>query len=700
MPRLPRLQGLAEDLRSSLRLIRRSPGFTALAVIALGLGIGANTAIFSVIDAVLLRPLPYDHPERLAVVLHHGTDPVSAANLLDWRREATSFSGLAAAEIWAVNLTGAEPPERVSGLRVTADLFGLLGVRPALGRLFRPDEDQPGREHEVILAHDLWVRRFGAASDVVGRTVHLDGVPYTVVGVMASDFRFPPFWATGTELWAPLPLAPRATDRDGNSLRAFARLAPGVSLDRAQAEITAITRRLEDAYPGTNRDVRVVGLTDRVVSGVRSALWVLAAAVGFVLLIACANVAHLLLARASARRQELAIRSALGASRGRLVRQLLTESALLAGLGGAVGLVLAAGAVRLLKGLGPATIPRLAGVSLDQQVLAFTLGLSLVTGLGFGLLPALATADVRVADALKSGGSRGGTGDARHHRAQDLLVASEFALAVVLLIGAGLAIRTFVALRAIDPGFDPRGVTGMIVSVAGAEAGRPGRRADFYRDLVDRLSRAPGVDAVGGINHLPIVGDVWGFRYRIEGRPEPARGEEPTAVFRAVLPGYFATVRLPLIAGRDVTWDRSSRRARRGHRQPGPGPPRMAGPGPDRPAPGPRRRDRRLAHRGGREPRRRPRRLVGPGPARRLRSPAPDRLLPDRHRPRLLVRFAGRSLVSPGRGHRRDRPRGAGLDRSGRGRLQHPKPRRSDGRGQRRARFLSRAPGELRAEWR
>ncbi len=554
MLRPPRLPGLVDDVRLSLRLIRRSPGFTVLAVIALGLGIGANTAIFSVVDAVLLRPLPYDQPERLAVVLHHGTDPVSAANLLDWRREATSFSGVGAAELWAATLAGAERPERVSGLRVTADLFGLLGVRPALGRLFRADEGEPGREHEVILAHSLWVRNFGAAPEIVGRTVQLDGVPYTVVGVMGPDFRFPPFWATGTEIWTPLPLAPRATDRGGNSLRAFARLAPGVSLERAQAEITTITRRLEAAYPGTNRDVRVVGLTDRVVSGVRPALWILAAAVGFVLLIACANVAHLLLARAAARRQELAVRSALGASRGRLVRQLLTESALLAGLGGAVGLLLAAGAVRLLIGLGPASIPRLAGVTLDGPVLLFTVAMSLLTGLGFGLLPALTTADVGVSETLKAGASRAGTGTARHHRTQDLLVASEFALAVILLIGAGLAIRTFAALRAIDPGFDPRGVTGMIVSVAGTESGQPGRRATFYRELLDRLGQAPGVDAVGGINHLPIAGDVWGFPYRIEGRPDAAPGNESTAVFRAVLPGYFATMRLPVVEGRDVAW--------------------------------------------------------------------------------------------------------------------------------------------------
>ena len=383
------LETVAQDLRYGLRTLARAPGFTVAAVLALALGIGATTAIFSVVDAVLLRPLPYEHPDRLAVVLTRGTGPVAPGNFLDWRRDASTFERMGAAESWGTNLGSDGRPEHVDGVRVTSDIFPLLGVRPQLGRTFAADEDQPGRAKVVVLGHRLWQRRFGGDAAVVGRSITLDGVPHVVVGVMPRGFEFPPFWATGAELWAPLPLAERAGNHTGQSLRTFARLAPGASLDQARAEMATLTGRMEKEYPGTNRNVVVRTLDDVVVGDVRSALLVLLGAVAFVLLIACANVAHMLLARASARHKEVALRAALGASRARVIRQLLTESIVLAAVGGAAGVALAAAALRALIAMSPGNLPRLETAALDGRVLAVTLLVSLATGIAFGLVPAV-----------------------------------------------------------------------------------------------------------------------------------------------------------------------------------------------------------------------------------------------------------------------------------------------------------------------
>jgi putative ABC transport system permease protein len=544
------LDALAQDTRYGARMLARTPAFTAAAILALALGIGATTAVFSVVNAVLLRPLPYPAADRLVVVLHRGVNPVAPANFVDWRHQSTVFERMGAAEYWMPDLTGDDASETVKGVRLTADIFPMLGVPPLLGRAPLPREEEPGQDHVAILGYALWRRRFGGDPDVVGGSITLNGEAYTVLGVMPQGFSFPPFWATGAEVWAPLALGERATSRTGSSLRIFARLEPGVSLDRARAEMAAITARLENEYPATNRNVVVRSLEDMVVGDVRPALLVLLGAVGFVLLIACANVAHMLLARAAARQREVALRATLGATRARLIRQFLTESVMLGLAGGLAGVLLAMAGIEVLVSLSPG-LPRAETIGLDGAVLAFVVVVSVATGIAFGLVPALPASRRDVSDALKEG-ARGSTEGAGRHRLRSLLVASEFALALVLSAGAGLMIRSFVALQAIDPGFDPRGVLTMVVSVAGAQEGLPPRRAAFYQGLLERVRALPGVASASAINHLPLAGDIWGWPFNVEGRPLPKPGETPTAAYRVVLPGYFHTMGTPILRGRDV----------------------------------------------------------------------------------------------------------------------------------------------------
>ena len=544
------LEQALRDARYALRGMARAPGFTAAAILALSLGIGASVAIFSVVRAVLLRPLPYREPDRLALILHRGENPVAPANFQDWRRESRAFADMGAAEYWVPNLTGAGESESVQALRVSANLLSMVGTPPRLGRVFARGEDEPGRDHVVVLSDGLWRRRFGADRGVVGRAILLNGESYEIVGVMPRGFDFPVFWARGRELWAPLSFGPRADSRTSASLRVFGRLAPGATLAGARAEMGAITAALERRFPGTNRQVTVTSLTEAVVGDVRPALLVLTGAVGLLLLIACANVAHMLLARGAARIREVALRSALGATRSRIVRQLLTESVVLSLASAAAGLALASWAVRALAALAPAFLPRVESVSLDPAVLAFGVALALATGAVFGLAPALRTSRADVAGALREGergSSSGGAG-----RLRGALVASEFALAIVLLVGAGLLARSFARLRAVDPGFDPNGVLTMTVSVAGTSQADPARRGVFFERLLEAARAVPGVRVAGMINHLPIAGDIWGFPYDIEGRPPAPPGESPVATYRVVLPGYFAAMRIPLRAGRDV----------------------------------------------------------------------------------------------------------------------------------------------------
>ena len=546
------LETALRDLRYGLRTLARTPGLTVAMVLVLALGIGASTAVFSVVNAVLLRPLPYDAADRLVVMLHGDRNPVAPANYLDWRRAATRFERLGAAEVWSPNLTGDDHPQRVRALRVTADILPMLGVAPAVGRPLLEGEDRPGADHVVVLGHELWQTRYAGDPGILGRAIALDGESYTVVGVMPPGFSFPPFWATGSELWAPLSLEDRATNRTGSSLRVFGRLRPDATLEQARAEMAAITARLETEFPGTNNGVTVRPLIDVVVGDVRPALLVLLGAVGFVLLVACANVAHMLLARAAARRKEIALRAALGASRGRILRQLLTESLVLALAGGAAGVLLARAGIRALVALGPPGLPRLESVALDGSVLAFALAVSLLTGLAFGLAPALQATRRDLGDSLREG-ERGSTEGGGRGGLRSVLVASELALALVLLVGAGLMIRSFVALQAVDPGFDRRNVLSLIVSVAGTASADPARRAAFFEDVVRDAGALPGVTSASAINHLPLAGDIWGWPFRIEGRPEPKPGESPTATYRVVLPGYFRTMGIPVRRGRDVS---------------------------------------------------------------------------------------------------------------------------------------------------
>jgi len=548
------VESFFQDLRYAARSMRRSPGFAAVAVIALALGIGANAAVFSVVNAVLLRPLAYKDSERLVTILHRGSDPVAVANYFDWRDESRSFETMAAADFWTPNLTGSDPPEHLWGLLVTQNTFPMLGVQPLMGRWFAVGEDLKGAEHEVILSARLWKRRFNSDPSILGKTITLNGEAYTMVGIMPPEFKFAPFWATHAELWAPNALGDPGQTRDGNHLRIFARLKHGVTLAQSQAEISAITARLEKQYPGTNREVRVTSLREKVVGKIETPLLVFLGAVGFVLLIACANVAHMLLARSAARQKEIAVRTALGAGRMRLVRQFLTENLLLSTIGGAAGLLLAVWGTRALVALSPADIPRLDSVTIDARVVLFLIGISVLTSVFFGLAPAMHASAVNLSDTLKESG-RGTSEGMRRNRFRNFLVASEFALALMLLIGAGLMIRSFSALQSVDAGFNPHNVLSMIVSVGGSKEAAPGHRAIFYQQLLDRVRTIPGVESAGGINHLPLIGDMWGWPFRIEGQPKSLPGESPSGVYRIVTPGYFQTMRLPLLRGRDITTD-------------------------------------------------------------------------------------------------------------------------------------------------
>ncbi len=552
------IEHLLKDVSYGARNLLRTPGFTVIAVITLALGIGANTAIFSVVNAVLLQPLAYRDADRLVTLLHNGNGPVATANYLDWREQTSSFTAMAAADHWDPNLTSSDPgdnsaAEHLAGLKVTQNLLPMLGIDPMLGRLFRKGEDQIGADHEAVLSYTLWQRRFHGARDVLGKMITLDGEAYSIVGVMPPTFHFAPFWSTHAELWVPATLSDTLHQRGGNHLRVFARLKDGVTLAQARAEIATVTARLEKQYPATNRNVVVRPLKDNVVGNIRTPLFMMLGAVAFVLLIACANVAHMLLARTSDRQREIAVRAALGASKARLVAQFLTEHLLLAAIGAAAGLALAWAGIKALVALSPEYIPRVELVSLDTRVILFLGCVTVLTALAFGLTPALHAASGVLSNTLKEGG-RGDTGGVQRNCLRRFLVASEFGLAFMLLMGAGLMVRSFYALQAVDTGFNPQHVLSMVISVAGTKEAEAGHRRMFYRDLLEKVKALPGVEAVGAINHLPLAGDLWDRGFEIEGRPHSRPGETPDAVYRIVMPGYFATMRLPLKRGRTITY--------------------------------------------------------------------------------------------------------------------------------------------------
>ena len=539
------------DLRYATRQLLKKPAFTLVAVITLALGIGANTAIFSVVYSVLLRPLPYSDPDRIVVALHDGTKPVSPADFHDWGEQNTVFEQMAAASLWSPNLTGRDQPEQIRGLQATGNLFNMLGCEAAIGRAFTVEEDQKSAEPVVVVSDQLWKRRFGGDPAVVGQTLTLDGQSYTVIGVMPPSFQFPFFWATRVEMWTPLKLEASDPNRYARFLRVFARLKPDADVERAQTEMSAIAARIAEAYPETNAgiEVTVAPLHERVVGKVRSTLLLLLGAVAFVLLIACANVANLLLARASARQKEIAVRAALGATRLRIVRQLLTESVLLAITGGAVGIALAFLSVRLLvAGLPADALPRQQGIGIDTGVLGFTVVVCLMTSVIFGLVPALQSSKTDLTQSLKAGG-KNQSGDVRGRNMRSGLVVVEIALAMVLLVGAGLLTRSFIRLQSIDPGFNAENVLAMNVSVAGT-AHAP-KRGEFFREIVRRMQSLPGVKSASAINHLPLSGDRWGTPLAVEGQPAPPPGQSPSATYRFAHTNYFQTMGIPLLAGRD-----------------------------------------------------------------------------------------------------------------------------------------------------
>jgi putative ABC transport system permease protein len=548
------MDALVKDLQYAFRTMLKHRTFTFVAVLAIGLGIGANTAIFSVVNGILLRPLPYQSPDQIVTILHDGSSPVAPANYLDLKQQTSSFETVGAAQVWGPNLTGLDQPEHLRALQLSADMFHLLGINPVLGRTFNTGEDQIGSDHVIVLSHRLWQRRFGSNENIIGQQLTLDGANYQVIGVMPAQFQFAPFWATNTELWVPLNLTARTNDRKGRSLRVFGRLKPFVSRIQAQAEVATIFSRLEQQYPDANKGLAltVESLHEKVVGKTRNALLILLGAVGFVLLIACANVANLLMTRASSRRKEIALRIALGASRARIARQLLTESVILAFMGGAFGLFLGFLGIRALLQLAPETLPRMQAVGIDVYVLGFTLLLSLVTGLLFGIAPVMQVRRSSFNATLKEGGRSSADGG-RHSIGRRALVVSEVALALMLLIGGGLLVRSFLRLVSVDPGFNPHNVLTMTISLAGSELKTGEQRAAFFDQLQQQVRSLPGVQAVSAINHLPLAGDLWTLGFTIEGRPALLPGESQGAVYRIVRPEYFQAMGATLLNGRDFT---------------------------------------------------------------------------------------------------------------------------------------------------
>jgi predicted permease len=553
-----------QDLRYGLRALRKRPGFTAVAVITLALGIGANTAIFSVVNTILLRPLPYKDPDRLVMVWEDATkhgyprDTPAAANFVDWREQNKVFEGMAAVADQSFNLTGVGDPERLDGKRVSANLFGLLGVEPVLGRGFLPEEDAPGAGRVAVLSHGLWQRRFGADPAVVGRALDLNGQSYTVVGVMPPAFQFP---SPDVQLWVPIAFTQQqAASRGNHYLQVVARLKPGVGVEQAQAEMSTIASRLQQQYPEQNTDLgaAVVPLHEQVVGDIRPALLILLGAVGFVLLVACANVANLLLARAAARQKEIALRVALGASRARLVRQFLTESLLLAALGGVVGLLLALWGVNLLKAFVPDSISQVKAIAVDVKVLGFTLLVSLFTGFVFGLAPATQASNFNLSETLKEGG-RDAISSGRGKRIRSALVVAEVAVSLVLLVGAGLLINSFLRLRSVEPGFRADNLLTMGVVLPAQKYPDHARRAAFYDELLRRVEAVPGVKSAAVTNWIPLVKQGDSTSITVEGRPAPEPGKELIAVTRVVSPDYFKTMGIQLSRGRafDASQDRA-----------------------------------------------------------------------------------------------------------------------------------------------
>jgi predicted permease len=553
-----------QDIRYSLRTLSKSPGFTVIVILTLALGIGANTAIFSVVNAVLLAPLPYSQPSQLVMVwtsnLPKGykISPVSGGEFAEWKSGNNIFSDIAASSDAIYTLTGAGEPQDVIGYQFSADYFRLLGTAPELGRTFLEEEDRAGGPNVVVLGDAIWRRTFGADANIVGKSITLSGKPFTVVGVMPPDFRYPQL----TELWTPLGLKPSfLTNYDDTALRIMARLKPGVTLQQAQAQMDSIEQRVAQQHPQTDsgNTVSLVPLREQIAGDVKMPLFVLLGAVGFVLLITCANVANLMLARATGRRKEIAVRTALGASRARLIRQFLVESLLLALAGGALGFLFADGATSFLLAIFPnnianLNIPQVTSIPMDARVFSFTLLAAVLTGVLFGLAPVLGFRAATSAEGLKET-SRGTTASSSERRVRSLLVVSEFALALVLLVGTGLLISSFRNLLRGNLGFDADHILSaqLFLSNAKYPPAQPEKRLAFVTDAMQRIRELPGVESVGAAGFIPLSG-FWGEAdFAVQGQPEPPPGQRPSAKSDIVTPDYFRAMGISLLRGRVFT---------------------------------------------------------------------------------------------------------------------------------------------------
>ena len=554
----PTVESIWADVRFALRQLVKSPGFASIAILIMALGIGANTAIFSVVHAVLLEPLPFRNPGQLVEIWHvppQSSFPgmtrfaVSAANFLDWQKQNTVFSEMALASGGGFEITGQGKPETIGAATVTYNFFSVLGVRPIYGREFLAQEDQPDHNKEIILTYKLWQSHFGSDSGVIGHTITLDGAPYQIVGVMGPKVTEPDF----AKAWIPLGLtAEQAAVRGEHHYFSIARLKPGVTIAQAQAEMNTISHRLEHAYPADDKGwgAVVVSMRDELVGDVRPALLMMLGAVAFVLLIACANVANLIFARAFSRRKEIAIRSALGASRSRILQPLLTESVILSLCGGTLGLILAHFGIDLLLKFFADKMPRMGEIGLSTPILLFTLALSVITGLLAGLLPALSMIRGDVNESLKQGVGRLDA-ESGSSFTRSALVSVEVALSIVLVIGAGLMLRSLWSLQAVDPGFDPHNVLTLSVEIGRNQFTAPIQESQFFDAALLRIRKLPGVKSAGAVDNLPLTGGS-NQPVAVEGRPVVPMSEQPEVSVRVVTPGYFNAMRIPLLAGRDI----------------------------------------------------------------------------------------------------------------------------------------------------
>jgi putative ABC transport system permease protein len=549
---LTMLAQVLTDMRYGTRQLLKAPGFTVVAILTLAAGIGATSAIFSVVNGVMLRPLPYPEPERIVRVMEvlrqYGRFAVAPANFLDWRDRNQVFERIGAYTTGNDTFIGSEGPERIPRALISWDMFELLGVAPMLGRSFRQAEDAPQHDNVIVISHGMWQRRFGSDPNILGRSINISGAPVTIVGVMPAGFYFA---GRANEFWRPIALDRAKASRGGHYLAVVARLKPGVSLQQAESEMRGIATQLAKQYPDTNADesADTVPLHELIVGPFRPMLLTLFAAVGVLVLIACANVAHLLLVRASVRERELAIRAAMGAGRGRLVRQMIAESLVLALAGGAAGVLLAYLAIAPIQSLGATSLPRVADITLDRNVLAFAFVVTIATGFIFGLAPAWQAARGGVGAVLKE--SARSTG-ARGHRMRSLLLVAEVALSLVLLVGAALLIRSFARLTNIDPGFAPEHVLSFQVTLPQTAYREFPRREAFFNRLLERLRGTPGVEAAGMIQTIPILDDYM-LSFSIQGRPAAAPGQELSANYRVASPGYFESLSIPVMRGRSFT---------------------------------------------------------------------------------------------------------------------------------------------------